>query len=91
MIPWAMNRDLKFCKDYGPILKPMIPGETKINKKISIKSKLNPIKESILALRKDLSNSINIIGFAGAPWTLACYMIEGRSELSETRNFMGLK
>ena len=40
MIPWAMKRNVKFLKDFGPILEPMIPGETKILKNISIKSKL---------------------------------------------------
>ena len=30
MIPWAMDRDVKFTKNFGPLLKPMIPNETKI-------------------------------------------------------------
>ena len=35
MIPWAMKRDLDFVKEQGPVLTPMIPNETKIEKKIS--------------------------------------------------------
>ena len=34
MIPWAMNRNVKFKKDFGPSLQPMIPDETKILKNI---------------------------------------------------------
>ena len=33
MIPWAMNRGVKFVKGEGPILNPMVPGVTKIEKK----------------------------------------------------------
>ena len=77
MIPWAMDRDVKFTKNFGPSLKPMIPNETKILQNVSISTKLKPLKNSIRFLRKDLSKSIGLIGFAGAPWTLASYMIEG--------------
>ena len=78
MIPWAMKRNLKFSKNFGPILDPVIPGETKIKKNISITTKLEPLKNSIISLKNILPKSISLIGFAGAPWTLACYMIEGK-------------
>ena len=78
MIPWAMNRNVKFIRDFGPSMDPMIPDETKILKNISIASKLEPLKNSINYLRNKLPKSTGLIGFAGAPWTLACYMIEGK-------------
>ena len=52
MIPWAMNRNVKFTKNFGPSLNPMIPDETKILQNISICSKLEPLKNSIRYLRK---------------------------------------
>ncbi len=87
MIPWAIGRNLRFLKDFGPILDPMIPGETKIIKNISIASKLEPLKDSISSLRLELPKTTSLIGFAGAPWTLACYMVEGKGskDFAKTR------
>ena len=78
LIPWAMDRNVKFTKSFGPSLDPMVPNETKIIKNIPITKKLEPLENSIKALRNELPSSKSLIGFAGAPWTLACYMIEGK-------------
>ena len=78
MIPWAMNRDVKFVKGEGPILNPMVPNVTKIEKKVDIFQSLKSINDAMNILKKDLPSHISLIGFAGAPWTLSCYMIEGK-------------
>ena len=56
MIPWAMNRNVKFTKNFGPSLNPMIPDETKILKNISISSKLEPLKIQLVILEINYQN-----------------------------------
>jgi len=87
MIPWAMNRNVKFVQGYGPLMDPMIPNETIILDNINIIDSLKPLKDALTILRTSLSSDICLIGFAGAPWTLACYMIDGGSskDFIETR------
>ena len=53
MIPWAMKRDLDFVKEQGPVLTPLIPRETQIQKKVDIFQSLRPIEDAIRVLRKD--------------------------------------
>jgi len=84
MIPWAMNRNVKFVKGVGPVMDPMIPNKTEILNDIDIKILLKPLDQALKILRSSIPNNVSLIGFAGAPWTLACYMIEGQS----TKDFL---
>ena len=79
MIPWAMKRNVNFFKGVGPTMTPMVPNETEIPKNINICELLLPLNKALVTLRKRLPKEKTLIGFAGAPWTLACYMIEGQS------------
>ena len=87
MIPWAMNRNVNFIQGVGPVMDPMIPNETVILDNINIINYLKPLENALTILRSSLSSEICLIGFAGAPWTLACYMIDGGSskDFIETR------
>ena len=84
MIPWAMKRNVQFVKGVGPVMDPMIPNETEILNDIDIKNLLRPLDKALKILRLSIPNHVSLIGFAGAPWTLACYMIEGQS----TKDFL---
>ena len=87
MIPWAMNRNVRFINGIGPTMDPMIPNETIISDNINIIEYLKPLEKALTILRSSLSKEVSLIGFAGAPWTLACYMIDGQSskDFIETR------
>ena len=87
MIPWAMDRNVNFVQGVGPVMDPMIPDETNILDNVNIVDRLKPLEDALIFLRSSLSSDICLIGFAGAPWTLACYMIDGGSskDFIETR------
>ena len=89
LIPYFLGQKVFFKKDVGPVLDefqintPFLKKHINFNELVSIKNAIGKIKES-MPLDKDL------IGFCGAPWTLSCYMIEGRSskDFVKTRSLL---
>ena len=77
-IPMACNRDLKFIENEGPKLKPIKTEEEVYNLKLQNEIYLEPIYESLSIVRSQLTSDKALIGFAGAPFTIAAYMIEGK-------------
>ncbi|MDC1381974.1 uroporphyrinogen decarboxylase [Candidatus Puniceispirillum sp.] len=80
IVPWAMNRDVRFQTGIGPLLNPMVKPDD-INKSClnDFEQKLLPVGEAIKLTKALLPKEIALIGFAGAPWTLITYMAEGKS------------
>ncbi|MDX2082470.1 MAG: uroporphyrinogen decarboxylase [Rickettsiales bacterium] len=80
VIPDALGVKVDFVKNEGPKLKKISNiSDLKKLKVNNIKSHLKPVFEAIELTKSKLSNEKALIGFSGAPWTLACYMIEGGS------------
>ncbi|MFM7620069.1 MAG: uroporphyrinogen decarboxylase [Alphaproteobacteria bacterium] len=79
VIPDALGVKVDFVKNHGPILSEfnLIKDLSKLNLN-NIKNHLKPVFEAINLTRSNLAQDKSLIGFAGAPWTLACYMIEGK-------------
>jgi uroporphyrinogen decarboxylase len=81
VIPNEMGMDLEFIKGFGPKFNNPITCEADIDKLIGGKeasSKLSYVYDTIKLIKKKLANDKALIGFTGAPWTLATYMIEGQ-------------
>ena len=78
MVPWALNRNVRFKTGIGPLLDPMeTPDEVDISCLDGLIKKLAPVGQALKLTRGALPSETTLIGFAGAPWTLITYMAEG--------------
>ena len=80
LLPQALGADLWFVTGEGPRLSTITTeaGFDKLGRGEMIHDTLNPIYETVKILRRELPSETTLIGFAGAPWTVATYMIAGR-------------
>ncbi len=91
ILPWALGRDLKFTEGHGPSLTPLrAVDEVHALDSAGFVRKVAPVLETIGRIRSELTQkhpATALIGFVGAPFTVACYMIEGggSKEFAETR------
>ena len=82
-IPMACNRDLKFIENEGPHLKPIEKLKKEIFElELTSINYLEPIYECLSIVKSQLELDKALIGFAGAPFTIAAYMIEGKGSKS---------
>ena len=82
MLPWALGQDLAFREGEGPVLPPLMDhGGMSILRLSRLSGAIAPILETIHQARAGLVAegfpATTLIGFAGAPFTVACYMIDG--------------
>jgi len=80
LVPQALGADLWFVTGEGPRLSTITgpEGLAKLKPADAIHEHLAPIYETVKILSGELPSETTLIGFAGAPWTVATYMIAGR-------------
>lgn len=76
VVPFALGQAVRFEDGVGPILDAFPGVERLVTDRSVWQSRLAPVYEALAATRAKLSPDKAMIGFAGAPWTLAAYMIE---------------
>jgi uroporphyrinogen decarboxylase len=77
VVPHALGRDLRFEEGRGPVMTPLGVGDIAQLDGSTFHVNLSAVYETIGRLREELPSEVTLIGFCGAPWTLATYMIAG--------------
>jgi uroporphyrinogen decarboxylase len=77
VVPHALGRDVRFEEGRGPLLTPITPAEIAALDGETFHVNLEPVYETVRRLRARLPGETTLIGFCGAPWTVATYMIAG--------------
>jgi uroporphyrinogen decarboxylase len=79
VIPEAMGLDYEMEEKRGPVFPERITSEADLGKiHVSEGEELNYVLETIRLTKRELGGRVPLIGFAGAPWTIFSYMIEGK-------------
>jgi uroporphyrinogen decarboxylase len=80
LVPNAMGQELRFIEGEGPRLEPITDalGLKQLKPNDEIDAVLEPVYETVARLTRSLPPEVTLIGFAGAPWTVATYMVAGR-------------
>lgn len=84
VIPLALGRKLWFAEGEGPRLEPLNnPRDVMALHAEADDKVLSPIYETVRRVKEELPQQTTFIGFCGAPWTVATYMVAGRGTLDQ--------
>ena len=89
VVPQAMGMEVQMVENKGPLLPDPIRRAADLDKLIvpDVDESLGYVFDALRLTKKMLDGKVPLIGFAGAPWTLLCYMVEGKG----SKTFDGAK
>ena len=86
VVPHALGQGLRFEEGHGPLLDALNPDDDlRSLSRDKFHQHLAPVYQTVSNLRAKLPRETTLIGFAGAPWTVASYMIEGKGSRDYAR------
>lgn len=80
VVPQAMGLEVQLIEQKGPVLPDPVRNDNDL-KRIAVpdvKDRLHYVFDAIRLIKKELQDRVPLIGFAGSPWTLLCYMVQGK-------------
>ncbi|HAI41128.1 MAG TPA: uroporphyrinogen decarboxylase [Maribacter sp.] len=80
VIPQAMNIHVEMKPNFGPYLPNPIRNQKDLDSVIvpDVHETLGYVMEAIKATKEKLNDEVPLIGFAGSPWTILCYCVQGQ-------------
>ncbi len=79
VVPQAMGHSFKLIESVGPVFNDPVNTIEKIRQLSDIEhSELNPLFSALQSTRQSMDSSKALIGFAGSPWTIGTYLVEGK-------------
>ena len=78
VIPDALKRNVRFVEGEGPRMDPIDEAGIAALDGKNVLSHLTPVMQAVSSIRRSLPEETTLLGFCGAPWTVATYMIAGR-------------
>lgn len=93
VVPEAMGLPYQMLEQRGPWFENTIRSQEQLDlldKNIDVEDRLSYVFEALKLTKKGLGGRVPLIGFAGAPWTIFCYMVEGKGSktFSESRKLL---
>ncbi|WP_435624166.1 uroporphyrinogen decarboxylase [Flagellimonas sp.] len=84
VIPQAMNIEVEMKPNFGPYLPNPIRNVSDLDRVVvpEVESSLGYVLDAIKMTKEKLEDEIPLIGFAGSPWTILCYCVEGQGSKS---------
>ena len=78
IVPYALGQKVEFVEGEGPKLEPIRNGKDLARlDRASAEKRFAPVYETLARVVPELPDGVPVIGFCGAPWTVATYMVEG--------------
>lgn len=80
VVPQAMQVEIEMKTGVGPWVPNPVNSAEKVEKVIvpDVKEELNYVFEAIKLTKQELNGEVPLIGFAGSPWTILCYLVQGQ-------------
>jgi uroporphyrinogen decarboxylase len=80
VVPQAMGMEVQLIESKGPLLPDPIRSMADLDRLVlpDVEERLGYVFDALRLTKRTLAGRVPLIGFAGAPWTLLCYMVQGK-------------